>query len=335
MPGLVKRAAVGVLAAASIATAGALALGQPFHHTLAGDTTNTTAAPPSAPPPAGTAIRALPDFSAIVKQYGPAVVNVSTVGSGGQDADASDDDAPSSPHRFGFPPFMVPRGGPGQLVRGQGSGFIVRSDGTILTNAHVVRGATEVTVKLTDKREFKAKVVGQDKDTDVAVLRIEAKDLPTVRIGDANKAQVGEWALAIGSPFGFENTATAGIISARARSLPGLKDSIEFRNVHFQYHDASGGMRVLQDINLKAHRRQVVALVGTSGSGKSTLVSLIPRFYDVASGAVLIDGIDVREFTQASLRAAIGIVLRHSGHSFVVGSGGASPQPYSAQRGTG
>ncbi len=223
MSGLVKRASVATLAAVSIAAAGALALGQPFHHTFAAD---NAAAATSAPPAAGTPVRALPDFSAIVKQYGPAVVNVSTVGSGG-DADSSDDDnaGPQNPHRFGlppgFPPFMVPRGNGGQMVRGQGSGFIVKSDGVILTNPHVVRGATEVTVKLTDKREYKAKVVGQDKDTDVAVLKIEAQNLPTVRIGDANKAQVGEWALAIGSPFGFENTATAGIISARARSLPG------------------------------------------------------------------------------------------------------------------
>jgi serine protease Do len=118
---------------------------------------------------------------------------------------------------------MAPQGngGESQSVHGIGSGFIVKSDGLILTNAHVVRGATQVTVKLTDRREFKAKVVGQDKDSDVAVLRIDAAGLPTVRIGDPNEAQVGDWAVAIGSPFGFENTATAGIISARARSLPG------------------------------------------------------------------------------------------------------------------
>ncbi len=95
------------------------------------------------------------------------------------------------------------------------------ADGVILTNAHVVADAAEVTVKLTDKREFRAKVVGIDKDTDVAVLKIDARDLPTVRIGDASRAQVGEWVLAIGSPFGFENSVTAGVISARARSLPG------------------------------------------------------------------------------------------------------------------
>ncbi len=107
------------------------------------------------------------------------------------------------------------------MLRGQGSGFIVSSDGVILTNAHVVDGATEVLVKLTDKREFRAKVVGKDKRSDVAVLKIDARNLPVVRIGNPAESQVGEWVLAIGSPFGFENTATAGIVSAKSRSLPG------------------------------------------------------------------------------------------------------------------
>jgi serine protease Do len=105
-------------------------------------------------------------------------------------------------------------------THGQGSGFIVSADGVVLTNAHVVADAEEVTVKLTDKREFKARVVGVDKLSDVAVLRIEAKDLPTVRIGDPKNSRVGEWVVAIGSPFGFENTVTAGIVSAKSRTLP-------------------------------------------------------------------------------------------------------------------
>jgi serine protease Do len=106
-------------------------------------------------------------------------------------------------------------------VQGQGSGFIISADGTVLTNAHVVAEAKEVTVKLTDRREFTAKVVGLDKATDVAVLRIEGKNLPTVKLGDSRKARVGDWVLAIGSPFGLENTVTAGIISSKSRSLPG------------------------------------------------------------------------------------------------------------------
>jgi serine protease Do len=106
------------------------------------------------------------------------------------------------------------------VKRGQGSGFIVSSDGVVLTNAHVVADAGEVSVKLTDRREFRAKVVGLDRPTDIAVLKIDAQDLPTVRIGDPERTRVGEWVLAIGSPFGFENSVTAGIVSAKSRSLP-------------------------------------------------------------------------------------------------------------------
>jgi serine protease Do len=106
------------------------------------------------------------------------------------------------------------------LMRGQGSGFIVSNDGYIITNAHVVDGADNVTVRLTDRREFKAKVVGADKQSDIAVLKIDAKNLPTVLLGKSSDANVGEWVLAIGSPFGFENSASAGIVSAKSRSLP-------------------------------------------------------------------------------------------------------------------
>jgi serine protease Do len=112
----------------------------------------------------------------------------------------------------------APRGG--ALVRGQGSGFIVSSDGVVLTNAHVVKDADEVTVKLTDRREFRAKVLGADAQTDVAVLKIDAHDLPAVRLGSAKNLNVGEWVLAIGSPFGFENSVTAGVVSAKGRELP-------------------------------------------------------------------------------------------------------------------
>ena len=105
-------------------------------------------------------------------------------------------------------------------TRGQGSGFIVSADGVILTNAHVVRGAREVIVKLTDRREFPARVLGTDPKTDIAVLKIDAKNLPTVPLGSASDLKVGEWVLAIGSPFGFENSVTAGVVSAKGRSLP-------------------------------------------------------------------------------------------------------------------
>jgi serine protease Do len=175
---------------------------------------------PAAAAPAPAAV-ALPDFSAIVQRYGSAVVNVSTTGSvpatfnppfGQLD--------PNDPFFQFFRHFGVPEQRGQMLTRGLGSGFVVKPDGTILTNAHVVAGASEVKVKLIDKREFTAKVVGLDKTTDVAVLKIDARDLPTVKIGDPARTRVGEWVLAIGSPFGFENSATAGVVSARSRSLP-------------------------------------------------------------------------------------------------------------------
>lgn len=188
-------------------------------------------------PPSGAA----PNFRAIVQTYGPAVVGVTVsgmhkAGANGSD-DGDDDDAepaqqavpgvPFSPNdpffRFfrGLPGFgqQIPRGD--VPFRGQGSGFIVSTDGLILTNAHVVRDAKEVTVKLSDRREFRAKVLGADPDTDIAVLRIDAKGLPTVRVGDPKVLQVGDYVLAIGSPFGFEQSATQGIVSAKGRSLPG------------------------------------------------------------------------------------------------------------------
>jgi serine protease Do len=165
------------------------------------------------------------DFSGIVDRYGPAVVNISVTGKAprvpvaNNDPGFGDDDDPFSQFfkHFG-PQLQVPRGG--QIMRGEGSGFIVSPDGIILTNAHVVDGAQEVMVKLTDRREFKAKVLGVDKQSDIAVIRINAKNLPTVKIGNPEVARVGEPVLAIGSPYGFENSATAGIISAKSRTLP-------------------------------------------------------------------------------------------------------------------
>jgi serine protease Do len=165
------------------------------------------------------------DFSGIVDSFGPAVVNVSVVGKAQPSPAAAeqpqlDPDDPFSDFLRRFGP-RTPRGPQGgQLLRGLGSGFIISSDGIILTNAHVVEGAQEVTVRLTDRREFKAKVLGADKQSDVAAIKIDAKNLPTVRLGDPAAAHVGEPVLAIGSPYGFENTATAGIISAKSRSLP-------------------------------------------------------------------------------------------------------------------
>jgi len=166
---------------------------------------------------------ALPDFSEIAAQQGPAVVNISVSGSvklGTQGFPGFAEPDPNDPFYEFFRRFQIPGPQGSQPTHGLGSGFIISADGVILTNAHVVANADEVIVKLTDKREFKAKVMGADKPSDVAVLKIDAKDLPFVKIGDPKKSRVGEWVIAIGSPFGFENSVTAGIISAKSRSLP-------------------------------------------------------------------------------------------------------------------
>jgi serine protease Do len=168
--------------------------------------------------PAPTVARhiGLPDFTAIVERYGPAVVNISTSGTMKQSVALQDDAGPFELfHRFG-----IPAPTPEVRVHGLGSGLIIGTDGLILTNAHVIDGSKEIVVRLSDKREFPATVLGVDKATDIAVLRIAAAGLPIVQTGDPSRTRVGEWVLAIGSPFGFEQTATAGIVSAKSRSLP-------------------------------------------------------------------------------------------------------------------
>jgi serine protease Do len=184
-------------------------------------------------PVAGNPVAAaLPDFTKIVSHNGPAVVNVRVVGSTKvaqrQQMPQFDEDDPFFEFFRRFQP-TPPRGGNGngrELVFGAGSGFIVSPDGVILTNAHVVRDADEVTVKLQDRREYRAKVLGSDPKTDVAVLKIDAKNLPVVPIGNTRNLQVGEWVLAIGSPYGLESSVTAGVVSAKGRSLPG--DQVPF-----------------------------------------------------------------------------------------------------------
>jgi len=181
----------------------------------------TAPAQPAGSSPSSLPARALPDFTALVEQNGPAVVNISTTAN--VHVDAQEFQIPGQPgdpfYEF-FRRFQAPMPEGDTIRKGVGSGFIVSPDGYILTNAHVVDDAGEVTVKLTDNREFSAKVIGTDKRTDVALVKINAKNLPVVRIGEAAKSKVGEWVAAIGSPFGLENTVTAGIISAKSRSLP-------------------------------------------------------------------------------------------------------------------
>jgi serine protease Do len=174
----------------------------------------------------------LPDFTELAEKQGPSVVNISVTqvvqsqAVGGFPGMPNDEAFNELFRRFGLPVPGIP-GGPGGQVPPQefksnslGSGFIISADGYILTNAHVVNEADEVIVKLSDKREFKAKIIGADRRTDVALLKIDATGLPKVTVGDASKLKVGEWVAAIGSPFGLENTMTAGIVSAKGRALP-------------------------------------------------------------------------------------------------------------------
>ena len=177
--------------------------------------------------------RALPDFTDLVDQVGPSVVNIRTiekVAQGGASGEPDEEMQEFFRRFFGQPMPGVPRQGPRsnrpqapdeERPRGVGSGFILSPDGFVMTNAHVVDGASTVTVKLTDKREFTAKVIGRDRPSDVAVLKISAENLPIVKLDPADDVKVGEWVIAIGSPFGFENSATSGIVSAKSRTLPG------------------------------------------------------------------------------------------------------------------
>jgi serine protease Do len=164
--------------------------------------------------------RELPDFTHLVEQQGPAVVNISTTqslrrSSLPQFPGIEDEEMLEFFRRF------IPRSpGVPRESHSLGSGFVIGSDGYILTNAHVIEGADEINVRLTDKREFKARIIGSDKRTDLALIKIDASDLPSVRFGKPGELKVGEWVVAIGSPFGFDNTVTAGIVSAKGRSLP-------------------------------------------------------------------------------------------------------------------
>ena len=214
--------AVSLIAAGFVAGAGTAVLRpdgftelmRPAHAAQTAAATQTAAASERSAPPT-----LLPDFTSIVDRNGPAVVNISVVQETTPTADMPQMQ-PGDPLFEFFRRFGVPMPQEPTPTRGMGSGFIVTADGMILTNAHVVSSAKEVTVKLTDKREYRAKVLGVDKATDVALIKIEAANLPTVRLGSSTDLKVGEWVAAIGSPYGFENTVTSGIVSAKWRSLP-------------------------------------------------------------------------------------------------------------------
>lgn len=199
-----------VIAAAAIAFSGALLSATPA--VASGLAPQTT-----------VATTQLPDFVQLVEKYGKGVVNISTVREArvveGADPFGFDERHAEIFRRFGFPfPFGGPRQEPER--RGTGSGFIISADGLILTNHHVVEGADEIKVRLTDNREFTGKVLGSDAKTDIAVVKIDAKDLPYLTMGNSDELKVGEWVAAIGSPFGLDNTVTSGIVSAKSRKLP-------------------------------------------------------------------------------------------------------------------
>jgi serine protease Do len=221
-----KRAAVAVAVLGVIGVGGAVAVKQ--NAAVAAATVPVAAVAASATPaPVGAPGITLPDFSSIVAQNGPAVVNINVTGSTKTafDPDAQqgrNDPYADDPFYEFFRRFQGQQRGQQRQVptHGLGSGFIISPDGIILTNAHVVRDASEVVVKLTDRREFRAKVLGSDPQSDVAVLKIDAKNLPVVPLAKGNDLKVGEWVLAIGSPYGLDNTVTAGVVSAKGRSLP-------------------------------------------------------------------------------------------------------------------
>jgi serine protease Do len=235
--------------------------------------------------PAGLAqsARGLPDFTELYEQQGPAVVSIdvtSTVKRSPLAGLSEDDPFYEFFRRFG----QVPRGGrerPRDLEQQSvGSGFILSGDGYVLTNAHVVDDASEVTVKLTDKREFRAKVIGLDKRTDVAVLKIDATGLPKVTIGDPEKLRVGEWVAAIGKPFGFENTITAGIVSAKGRELPN-ENLIPFIQTDVPINPGNSGGPLF---NMKGEVIGINSIIYSGTGGYMGLAFAVP--IDVAMGAV-------------------------------------------------
>jgi serine protease Do len=294
------------------------------------------------------AVQTLPDFAAIVEKNKGAVVNITaTVGRAaagagrprmpGQPApegrEAPEGKGPQIPgipeglpegleeffRRFG-------EGGPSQPMQGLGSGFIIDPNGIVLTNAHVVEGAEEVRVRLTDRREFKGKVLGADRATDIAVVKIEATGLPAVKLGNPRDLKVGEWVLAIGSPFGFENTVTAGILSATARSLP------EGTYVPFLQTDAavnpgnSGGPL----FNLKGEVIGIASQIYSRSGGYMGISFAIPADIAVSVKDQLIKtgkvergrvGIAIQEVT-APLAKSFGLDKPHGGLVSTVEKGG-------------
>ena len=226
----------------------------------------------------------LPDFTELYQRQGPAVVSIDVTQkpSRQRSPDISEDDPfYEFFRRFG----QIPRQGPGGQERqfetqSTGSGFIISSDGYVVTNAHVVDDASEVTVHLSDKREFVAKVIGNDRRTDVALLKIAAKDLPRVTIGDPDKLKVGEWVVAIGKPFGLDNTMTAGIVSAKGRDLP-QENLVPFIQTDVAINPGNSGGPLF---NMRGEVVGINSLIYSRTGGYMGLAFAVP--IDVAMNAV-------------------------------------------------
>jgi serine protease Do len=230
-------------------------------------------------PARAATLRDLPDFTELYEKQGPAVVSIDVtqrVRRSRTPEISEDDPFYEFFRRFG----QIPRRDRDFEAQSVGSGFVVGSDGYIITNAHVVDAADEVNVKLTDKREFKAKVIGTDKRTDVAVLKIEANGLPTVAIGDPNKLRVGEWVVAIGKPFGLENTMTAGIVSAKGRDLP-QENLVPFIQTDVAINPGNSGGPLF---NMKGEVVGINSLIYSRTGGYMGLAFAIP--IDVAMSVV-------------------------------------------------
>ena len=272
-------------------------------------------------PSASAQSRDLPDFTDLVEKQGPAVVNISITqvihaARGGQQFPLDENDPMAELfRRFGQP--RVP-GMPQQRdyeSKSLGSGFIVSADGLILTNAHVVADADEVMVRLTDKREFKAKVLGVDRRTDVALIRISATGLPVVKFGDSAKLKVGEWVLAIGSPFGFENSVTAGIVSAKGRQLP-QENYVPFIQTDVAINPGNSGGPLF---NMRGEVVGINSQIYSQSGGSIGLSFAIP--IDVA--------LDVKNQLQANGRVArgrIGVAIQELNKEMAESFGLAKPE---------
>jgi len=259
----------------------------------------------------------LPDFTELYEKNGPAVVSIDVTQKAkrarGMPELSEDDPFYEFFRRFG----QIPQGPRGQQrepdAQAVGSGFIIGADGYVITNAHVVDGADEVTVNLSDKREFKAKVIGADKRTDIALLKIDGKDLPKVTIGDPDKLKVGEWVVAIGKPFGLENTMTAGIVSAKGRDLP-QENLVPFIQTDVAINPGNSGGPLF---NMKGEVVGINSLIYSRTGGYMGLAFAIP--IDVAMNTVN-QLKDKGRVTRARIGVQIQPVTKEDAESFGLGA---------------